>query len=116
MYPVYQDLHERMLQGEGLKINLSEQLHRAKEIQIMQIMDLRRSIDYLQTRKDIDTKKMANMGISMGGRIGPIALAAEDRLKAGILVVAGLSGRGSLPEIDELSYLPYVKQPVLMLN
>ncbi len=82
----------------------------------MQIKDLRRSIDYLQTRENIDTNKLAYMGISRGAIVGPIALTAEDRLKAGILVVAGISARGVLPEIDELPYLPHVKQPVLMLN
>ena len=43
-------------------------------------------------------------------------LAIEQRFKAAVLGVAGLNFRPARPEVDDLSYLPHVRAPVLMLN
>jgi dienelactone hydrolase len=77
--------------------------------------DLKKCIDYLETRSDIDSDKIAYFGMSWGGRMGPVMLAVEDRIKAGILVVGGTRGRGR-PEAKGINYIPRVKAPVLMLN
>jgi eukaryotic-like serine/threonine-protein kinase len=87
----------------------------AAEIEIKQIKDLKRSIDYLETRPDIDSKKLAYTGFSMGAGKGAIIPALEDRLKASILYVGGM-GTGSRPEVDQINYVTRVKIPTLMLN
>jgi dipeptidyl aminopeptidase/acylaminoacyl peptidase len=79
------------------------------------IKDFRRSIDYLETRPDIDNSKLGYYGFSWGGLMGGIIPAVEDRLKVNILIVGGLRGK-SLPEIDQINYLPRIKIPTLMLN
>ena len=43
--------------------------------------DLRRSLDYLETRKDIDSSKVAYFGSSMGGVEGPVMAAVDSRIK-----------------------------------
>jgi dienelactone hydrolase len=78
--------------------------------------DLRRSIDYLVTRADIDSSRFAYYGYSWGGRLGPLMLVTEPRLKTGILYVAGIDARRPMPEVDEISYAPRVRVPVLMIN
>ena len=73
------------------------------------------AIDYLEDRQDIDSEALAFYGFSWGGRLGPIALAVEPRLKVGVLNQAGLQHLKT-PETSVLNYLPRVKVPVLQCN
>ena len=47
--------------------------------------------------------------------MGPLVLAVEERLAAGVLVVGGLTTSGR-PEVNRLNYVSRVKLPMLMLN
>ena len=49
------------------------------------IVDLRRGIDYLESRPDIDPDRIAIFGGSLGGWIGSILAAVEPRIKTAIL-------------------------------
>ena len=83
---------------------------------VMWVKDIRRTVDYLETRTDMDTSRIGYVGISWGSNQAPIVLASEPRLKAAVLVVAGLTMERGRPEVDPHNYLPRVKVPVLMLN
>lgn len=61
---------------------------------IMAAKDLSRTIDYLETRTDIDAGKIGYFGISWGGWMGVILNAVEERTKAVVLSGAGLSEGG----------------------
>jgi len=89
--------------------------HQYTEWVIKLVKDFRRSVDYLETRPDIDKSKLGYYGFSWGGIMGGIIPAVEERLKVNILIVGGLRG-GALPEIDQINYLPRIKIPTLMLN
>jgi formylglycine-generating enzyme required for sulfatase activity/dienelactone hydrolase len=78
--------------------------------------DVGRTLDYLETRKDIDSMKLAYLGASHGGQIAPALLAVESRFKAAILSSGGLMLRHDPPEVDRLNFVTRVKTPVLMLN
>jgi len=78
--------------------------------------DVSRSVDFLESRPDIQRNGVAYYGISMGGTFGPLFLAVEPRFKTGILVAGGLSASNATPEVDILNFAPRVKLPVLMLN
>jgi len=69
-----------------------------------------------ETREDIDADKLAYFGLSWGGAMGAIMPAVEKRIKASVLVVAGLLFQRSLPEVEPVNFLPRIKTPVLMLN
>ena len=84
-------------------------------IVIQAMKDMRRTIDYLESRPDIDGNSIGFYGLSWGGRLGAIALAIEPRLKAGILNQAGLQHL-QVPETNVINYLPRVKTPVLQFN
>lgn len=86
-----------------------------RDLRFRQIREMRRAIDYLETRRDIDAKNLAYYGYSWGGNIGPIALSAEPRLKVGILNQAGLPGLRQF-DLQPEHYLPRVHQPVLQFN
>jgi alpha-beta hydrolase superfamily lysophospholipase len=77
--------------------------------------DVQRSIDYLETRPEIDTGKLAFYGISYSAWVSPTLLAPEPRLKAAVLVSGGASAP-TAAEVDPWNYAPRVKVPVLMLN
>jgi dienelactone hydrolase len=113
LFPIYKGTYER---GDELNSDIANETNFYKEHVIMWIKDLSRSIDYLETRNDIDTGKLAYFGYSWGGFMGATISAVEPRLKASVLYVAGLEFQRSLPEVDPIHYLPRIKIPVLMLN
>ncbi len=78
--------------------------------------DLRRAIDYIATRSDINTEKVGYYGFSWGGMLAPIVLALEPRVSAAVLYVAGLYMDDLMPEADPFNYLSRVSIPVLMLG
>ena len=78
--------------------------------------DLGRSIDYLETRPDIDTKSLAYEGTSMGAAMGGLLPAMEPRLKVLVLVSPGFYLQKRRPEVDQINFAPRIKVPVLMIN
>jgi hypothetical protein len=86
-----------------------------RDLVIHQVKDLRRVVDYLQTRSDVDAEALGYFGSSWGGRLGGIVLAVEDRFKVGVLDRAGLQHL-RYPETSVVNYLPRVKTPVLQFN
>lgn len=117
LYPVYIGTFERR---EGLDPILTEgnQTHEYTDWLIKWVKDFKRSVDYLQTRSDIDTNKLGYYGASWGGMLGGIIPAVEDRLKLSILYAGGfdLALGGAFPEADPFNYVSKIKIPVLMLN
>jgi cephalosporin-C deacetylase-like acetyl esterase len=54
---------------------------RYKDHVIMWVKEYSRTIDYLETRKDMQAGKVAYLGISWGGYMGGIIPAIEKRIK-----------------------------------
>jgi eukaryotic-like serine/threonine-protein kinase len=111
-FPVFTGMIER---GNGQFINSFTQPIAYRDLTIQQVKDLRRSIDYLETRSDIDPNAIAYFGHSWGGTSGPAALSHEPRIKAAILYL-GFIFPLLEPEIDSINALPRVKVPLLLLN
>jgi cephalosporin-C deacetylase-like acetyl esterase len=78
--------------------------------------DLGRSIDYLETRTDINRGKIAYLGLSMGSAHAPILAAVEGRIQACVLLDGGFYFFPVAAEIDQLNYVPRMRQPTLMIN
>ncbi|MBI1786855.1 MAG: protein kinase [Acidobacteria bacterium] len=111
VYPVYKGMHERRVE----KPPNEPTAERDRNIQWRK--DFGRTIDYLETRKEIDTRKLAYHGFSLGGS-GPAGLLAlENRVRMAVLEAGGLASSGrALPEADLVNFLPRIHIPVLMLN
>jgi hypothetical protein len=88
------------------------------EYMIQVIKDIKRSIDYLETREDINSDKFAYYGVSWGGIMGAYIPAVEDRFQASVLLSGGFDALNARPrpEALETNYITRVKVPTLMLN
>jgi hypothetical protein len=113
LFPIYKGTFERgPFRAQATGYSPRQELETGIEI----VRDFKRSIDYLETRPDIDSKRLAFAGLdALGGMFGPIIPAVEDRLKVNIIYNAGLA-TGFRPEITDINYLPRIKIPTLMLN
>ncbi len=113
VYPIYKGTHER---HDDLKSDLQEETVFYKDHVIMWRKDIGRTIDYLESRNDIQSDNIGFLGWSWGGFLGGIYPAIEKRIKAIVLNVGGMVMTKALPEADQINFLPRIKQPVLMLN
>lgn len=113
IYPIYKGTYERQ---DDLKSDLQDTTVRYKDHVITWVKEYSRTIDYLETRKDMQATKVAYLGWSWGGFIGGIIPAIEKRIKVVVLNVGGMEMERALPEVDQINYLPRITQPVLMLN
>jgi dienelactone hydrolase len=124
LYPIYKDTYERggvesTPMGTDPVYNMTGGLLGPityRDHVIMYVKDLRRSVDYLATRADVDTAKLAYIGYSWGGRLAAINLAVEHRFKTAVLQLPGLNFAPRRKEVDELNYLPHVYIPTLILS
>ena len=111
MYPIYEDTYERRV-----KFSMP---HGAQDIQLTTdwYKDVARSLDYLGTRPDIDSSRLAYMGVSMGSVQGIFASALlQDRLKTAVLLDGGFFLDQPPPGGDEADFAARIKMPVLMVN
>lgn len=94
------------------------------------VFDLRRAIDFIQTREELDPRRIGYMGISLGGIIGSIFCSVEERVEVPVIVLAGgnlnlMFGKGAL-SVDTKNYLSIIDpinyaakispRPLLMIN
>jgi len=119
LYPVYKGTMERR------DNSLTQMLfggdwgsHLYTEHLIQLVKDFKRCIDYLETRQDIDSNKLAYYGMSWGGQLGAIIPAVEERLKASVMLAGGFDLINLRPrsEANEINYVSRVKVPTLMIN
>jgi formylglycine-generating enzyme required for sulfatase activity/dienelactone hydrolase len=112
-FPVFKGTFERRLpQARRPPFDSFEYRDNAIET----VKDLRRAVDYLNTRSEIDREALAFVGYSWGGVNGPLALAIEPRLKVSVIVTGLLPLMPSIPEVDPVNALPRVRQPTLLLS
>jgi eukaryotic-like serine/threonine-protein kinase len=109
LYPIYKGTYERHLDIPFLP-------NTKRDMVIQWSKDLGRSIDYLETRKDIDMTRLAYYGISVGANDALPLIAIEKRLKTAILQGGGFNLGKTPPETEGINFAPRIKIPFLMLN
>ena len=85
---------------------------------VNRITDLRRGLDYLESRSDVDMSRVAFVGPSAGAQIGLIAGAIETRYRTVVLIGSGLTSE-YLPYIAEanpINFVPHIRGPKLMVQ
>jgi dienelactone hydrolase len=110
VHPVYRGMYERFTpMPRADPIGMRDHILRFSK-------DLRRTLDYLVTRPDVDASKIAFFGASFGAAFGSVFIGGEPRVSLALFVGGGLPSARLEPEIDAIHYLPRVKVPSLLLN
>jgi dienelactone hydrolase len=110
--PFYKGTYERRLD----KPSYPPDSILSRNLYVQTSQDMRRTIDYLETRKDIDTGRLAFVGLSWGGQMGSLMIAVESRFKTGIFLLGGICACVRHPASDPANFAPRVKIPILMIN
>ena len=119
VFPLYKSHYER---GDGLDDQMSSSMVGVETTALYRdhvidwSKDLGRTIDYIETRKDLDHEKLAYYGLDDGAYLGSILTAIEKRIKVVVLAGGGIYLGKKLPEVDEINFAPRVTVPVLMIN
>jgi dienelactone hydrolase len=113
MHPIYEGTYERTIGGSYTTYLSQPSVFR--ELALQWHKDLGRSIDYLETRPELDREKLAYHGISLGAAQGPRLMALEPRLKAGVLMWGGF-WYWAPAEINPLNFARHSRAPTLMVN
>jgi serine/threonine protein kinase/dienelactone hydrolase len=111
--PIYKATYER---GDDLTSDFPAMTTLFRDHVIMWSKDVQRTIDYLETRSDIAHDKIGYLGLSWGGAMGTIMVAAEPRFKLAVFLVGGFYSQRARPEVEAINFAPRVMVPSLMLN
>jgi dienelactone hydrolase len=110
LFPMYEGMYERRRPGRTLGPNM------LRDGIIQRVKDLRRSVDYVETRPDLDKTHLGYFGVSYGAQLASVMLANEDRFKTAVIWSGGFITSPLLPEVDNINFAPRVRVPILMLN
>ena len=82
------------------------------------VTELRRGLDYLETRADIDATRLAYFGPSAGADFGLIVAGVDHRYQSLVLEGAGLRRRDAeaVAVANKINYAPRIEGRKLMLN
>ena len=83
-------------------------IQQQRDLTIQAIVDLRRAVDVLQARPDVDRRRIGFVGWSSGARMGALLASAEHRIRAYVL-----QSGGSPPLSDYLEAAPASLRPQL---
>jgi pimeloyl-ACP methyl ester carboxylesterase len=110
IYPIYKDTYERSVEAHGPNDD--------RDLTVQIGKDLRRAVDYLETREDIDCSRLAYYGLSWGASIGPLLTAIEPRFVVSVLVAGGLHRYPDdwPPAAVPQNFAPRSTVPTLMIN
>jgi formylglycine-generating enzyme required for sulfatase activity/predicted esterase len=113
LWPIYKGTYERQ---DGMQTYFPDNSTRYRDRVIQWAKDLGRSIDYLESRSDIDRSKLAFYGFSWGACLGAILPAVENRFRASVLMGPGMYLEEARPEVDQINFAPRVTIPTLILD
>jgi eukaryotic-like serine/threonine-protein kinase len=112
VHPIYKGTYERTIGGNYATYAANPPVWR--ELALAWYKDFGRSLDYIDSRPDLDREKVAYHGISLGGVVGPRMMALEPRVKAGVLIWSGVGWAS--PEVNSINFASHCKTPTLMVN
>lgn len=94
------------------------------------VFDLRRAVDFIETREELDPERIGYYGISLGGIIGTVFCGVEKRIKVPVIVLAGgqldllfkekiasSEAKNFVSFIDPMNFVEQISpRPLLMIN
>jgi dienelactone hydrolase len=90
---------------------------RMRDMRIQAVIDLRRAVDYLTSRSEVDAGRLGYLGVSLGTFIGVPFVALEPRVRAAVFLIGGGGLRrvwtnGSNATEDEIDLVQQSVDPV----
>jgi dienelactone hydrolase len=113
VFPILKGWFERrgnLLDGTQAMSEARDKLWQSRDLTVMKVKDISRTLDYLATRSDMNMDRVALLGYSSGGYQAPLLCAAEPRFKTCLIVCGG----AVFPEI--LGFARRVTIPVQMVT
>lgn len=89
-------------------------LHRVRDLGVETAVDLRRGLDYLETRPEVDVRRASVVGKSMGGVIAALVAATDDRIRSAVIGVAAIENRQVYP-FRPLDLAPGLVRPATLI-
>ena len=89
-----------------------------RDLIVNRVTDVRRGLDYLVTRSDIDRNRIAFFGPSAGANLGLILAAVENRYAGVLLLGAGVVKESllNIPEANPINFAPHISGKKEMLH
>ncbi len=113
VFPVYKGTYERQVappEGQNAR----------RDLRIQHVKDIGRTLDYLQTRSDIDRERIAYHGLSLGASVGALATTLETRFRSSVLFGTGFYPDyftpDRPPETQPHNFLPRIEVPTLLVG
>ncbi|MBC7894481.1 MAG: SUMF1/EgtB/PvdO family nonheme iron enzyme, partial [Cytophagaceae bacterium] len=102
---------------DGRRVPATSSVQYAQEF-IMHATELRRAIDYLETRPDIDVSRLAYIGFSRGSGAWIPFAAVEPRFRSVVFIGGGIDETflPARPEVRNISFASHIRAPTLLLN
>jgi predicted esterase len=113
VWPAWKGSLDRMT--TSLTASPEERLRNFRELLRYWTVDTHKTLDYLETRQDMDSKNFFYLGMSYGSLFTTHTLLFEDRYNAALHYVGGAVPTYP-PMSDGINHLPRIKTPFLMLN
>ncbi len=89
-----------------------------REIVVSRVTDLRRGLDYLETRADIDKTRIGVIAPSAGSLLGLVVAALEERYRALVFIGAGFppSYRAIHASANPINFASHIRAPKLIVQ
>jgi formylglycine-generating enzyme required for sulfatase activity len=112
VYPVYKGMYERSAGASPFAFAPQQW----RDLGVAWSRDLGRTLDYLETRGDVDMRRLAYYGFSAGAIYGPVFTAVDRRFAASVLLAAGLGLARLPPEMAPVNFAPRARVPTLLIG
>ena len=108
---------DRVRPGRSGEIHMPDS-YTMRDAWIQSVVDLRRAVDYLESRPDVDKTKIGYMGFSQGAMLGGVVAGVEARISAFCFAVPGAGLMEIVRHIEEypllMAHWPVKKTPETM--
>jgi cephalosporin-C deacetylase-like acetyl esterase len=95
----------RTRKGRSGEIHMPDS-YTMRDAWVQSVVDIRRAVDFLEGRSDIDTHKIGYLGFSQGGMLGAVTGGVEARISCFCLAVPG---GGLMDIVKNLDKYPFIR-------
>jgi len=91
--------------GDALRTDNASRTDLYREHVFDRYKDLARPLDYIQTRSELDSNRVAYYGLSWVAALGPVFSVTEPCTKTALWIGGGFGYEETFPEVDPINFL-----------